>query len=84
MARPKSETDEITSERPLQDELRALIQQQGELGQRIVVVAMRAETELANLKAEMKACAAELGEARTVLAELRAAHEMERTKRGDR
>ena len=44
-------------------------------------LAMRAETEIADLKAEMRACAAELGEARAELAELRAAHEIEMKKR---
>lgn len=82
MARPTTNADETTSEQPsLQDELRALIEQQGELGERIMRLATRAETEIVDLKAEMKTCATELGEARAELAELRAAHEIEMQKR---
>ena len=82
MARPTTKTDETTSEQPsLRDELRALIEQQGELGQRIMLLAGRAETEIADLKAEVKTCATELGEARAELAELRAAHQIEMQKR---
>lgn len=82
MARPTTKTDETTSAQPsLQDELRALIEQQGELGQRIIALAMRAETEIENLKIQVQACAAELGEARVELAELRATHESEMQKK---
>ena len=79
MPRP---TDETPGAPPsLQDELRALIEQQGELGQRIIALAMRAETEIEDLKIEVQTCAAELGETRVELAELRAAHEIEMQKR---
>lgn len=82
MARPTTKTDETTSAQPsLQDELRALIEQQGELGQRIIVLAMRAETEIEDLRIQVQTCAAKLGEARVELAELRAAHEIEMQKR---
>ena len=75
-ARPTKPSGEQPS---LQDELRVLIDQQGELAQRIMLLARRAGAEIEELKAEMKACAAELGEARAELAELRAAHEIEMT-----
>jgi hypothetical protein len=82
MPRPTTKTDETTSAQPsLQDKPRALIDQQGELGQRIIVLAMRAETEIEDLKIQVQTCAAELGEARVELAGLRAAHEIEMQKR---
>ena len=77
-----TKTDETPGAPPsLQDELRALIDQQGELGQRIIALAMRAETEIEDLKIQVQTCAAELGEARVELAELRAAHEIEMQKK---
>lgn len=79
---PRSTTDETTSVQPcLQDELRALVEQQTELGQRLVALAKRAETEIADLKSQVETRAAELGETRIELAELRAAHEKEKQKR---
>lgn len=75
---PRSTTNETTSVQPsLQGELRELVEQQTELGQRLVALAMRAETKIEDLKIQMQTCAAELGEARVELAKLRAAHEIE-------
>lgn len=82
MPRPTTRTDETRGAQPcLQDELRTLVEQQTELGLRLVALAKRAETEIADLKCQVQTCAAELGEARVELAELRAAHEIEMRKR---
>ncbi len=82
MPRLTNKTDDATSAQPsLQDALRALIEQQGEIAERIVALAARAEAEIADLKTQAQTSAAELGEARIELAELRAAHEIEMRKR---
>jgi hypothetical protein len=65
----------------MQDELRALLEQQAELGQRIVALAERAGAEIEDLKIQVQTCATEFGEARVELAELRAAHGIEMRER---
>lgn len=82
MPRPTTSTDETSGAQPcLQDELRTLVEQQAELGQRIAALAERAGAEIEDLKIQVQTCTAELGEARVELSELRAAHEIEMQKR---
>lgn len=82
MARPKIDTDETASEElSVGDELRLLLKQQTDLGERIRLLAERAETEIKTLKVEVQERGAALGEARAELAEVRAALETETVKR---
>lgn len=56
--------DTATAQLSLQDELQALFEQQGDLGRRSIVLATRADVEIADLKVQVEASAAELADPR--------------------
>ena len=80
-ARAKNPTIETAGQNLALKLLENLRREHEALGQRLALAAEQAKVEMDKLEAEAQVCAAELGEARVEIAELRAAHEAEEAKR---
>lgn len=80
-ARLKNPTIETAGQTLALELLENLRREHEALGERLALAAEQAKVEMDKLETKAQACAAELGEVRAELADLRAAHETEKAKR---